>query len=179
MTTVTFLGASGGVGTTTLAALSLHLLAAGSMPVPAVIAEDTTAFDQRSAIRQGSIPGHELVDGGRYDESKAAAALGRGYLVLVGAQSVHGVKTLELRLADVATRFGSGGQMRSVPVITSAFGRRRTSSHDVPVQMRLPYDRALAAGGSLSVALPRLGARTRSTLAQRWTPWLREAYASR
>lgn len=178
MTAVTFLGASGGVGTTTLAAISVHLLAAHSIRLPSVIAEDTVAFDQRSGLALAPAPagGHELVDGGRYDEHKAAAALTRGYLVLVGAQSPAGITAQDATLADITTRFGAAVGPRIVPVLSAAHGRRR-AVHDTPVQMRLPFDTALAAGGPLTLAMPRLHTRTRAALAQRWTRWVLETYA--
>ena len=181
MTTVTFLGASGGTGTTTLAALSLHLLISHGVRLPTVIAEDSAAFDRRFGLALPPAPAsaHQLVDGGRYDERKAASALTNGYLVLVGAQSTLGVNALHERVTDVTARFGPGAEPRTVPVINSAFGRRRSSSHDGPVQMRLPYDSALAAGGPLSVAMPHLSARARAALAQRWTRWVLETFALR
>lgn len=178
MTTVTFLGASGGTGTTTLAALTLHLLATHSIRLPAVAAADTSAFGQRSGLLLPPAPagGHQLIDGGRYDEHKAATALAHGYLVLVGALTPAGITALDTTLVDIATRSGDAVGPRILPVLSAAYGRRR-AVHDAPVQMRLPFDGALAAGGSLSVAMPRLNARTRATLAQRWTPWVLETYA--
>lgn len=179
MTTVTFLGASGGVGTTTLAALTLHLLATNSIRLPAVIAEDAAAFDQRSGLLLPPVPagGHQLIDGGRYDERKAADAFAHGYLVLVSAQTSTGITALDATLDDITTRFGTAVGPRTLPVLSASHGRRR-AVHDNPVQMRLPYDAALAPGGPLTVAMPHLSARTRATLAQRWTRWVLDTYAS-
>lgn len=181
MTTVTFLGASGGTGTTTLAALTLHLLTTHNIRLPTVIAEDAAAFDQRSGLQLLPSPrgGHQLIDGGRYDEHKAATALTRGYLVLVGAHTREGMAALTDSVSEVIDRFGADANRRNIPVVVSAFGRRRATSREMPVQMRLPFDSALATGGPLPLAMQRLSSGTKSTLRQRWNPWVLETFALR
>ncbi|MFJ2367739.1 hypothetical protein [Microbacterium sp. NPDC087665] len=181
MTTVTFVGAGGGVGTTTLAALTLHLLAENRVPLPAVNATDPGAFDQRSGLQLApALAGsHELIDGGRYDAQKAASAFARGYLVLVAAHTRQGMSALTDSTADIAARFGADAHCRTVPVVTSVFGRRPATPHEMPVQMRLPFDPSLAAGGPLHLAVPHLRAGTKTALRQRWTPWVLETFAFR
>lgn len=181
MTSLTFLGSGGGTGTTTLAVLSVLLLAERGSRVPAVVAEDPAAFDRRLGALPSSAraSGDELVDGGGYRAGKAASALSQGRLVLVGAHTTSGVAALERALADISSRFGPAGIERTQPVLVAAFGRSSGATHETPVRVRIPFDAALAPGGRVSDALPELRSRTRGVLRQQWVPWLADAYGGR
>ena len=177
MTSLTFLGASGGSGTTTLAALSVLILVEQGARIPTVVAEDAKSFDVRLGTLSSPVrgSGHELVDGGRYQPGKAAAALEQGRLVLVGASTPQGIAHLESRLSDVAQRFGAAGVERTVPVLCAAFG----SSSDVADRLFIPFDPRLAVGAPLTATLPSLRARTKNALNKQWLPVVREIYGIR
>ncbi|KJQ54613.1 hypothetical protein [Microbacterium sp. SA39] len=181
MTSVTFLGAGGGTGTTTLAALSVLLLAENGARVPAVVAENSAAFDRRlgtlpAAARAG---GNELVDGGGYRAGKASSALAQGRLVIVGAPTPQGISSLELALSDIASRFGGAGLERTQPVLVAAFGAPSGQTPGIDIRVRIPFDPSLAPGGRVSDALPALRGRTRAALRQQWLPWLLDVYGGR
>ncbi|MDN5558880.1 MAG: hypothetical protein L0G23_05510 [Ruaniaceae bacterium] len=179
MSTLTFLGASGGSGTTTLAAISAHMLAENGMRLPALIAEDFEAFSARLGTPPRGVQrsGDELVDGGRYATRKAAAALAQGTLVLVSALAPRGVAALDEALAAVGAEFGGAARERTVLVQCESFGPPVGSPH--PDAVRVPFDRALAPGGPISLALGKVRTQNREHLWQHWLPILREAYSVR
>lgn len=177
MTSLTFLGTSGGTGTTTLAALSVLLLVEQGSRIPTVVAEDAQSFDLRLGTLSSPVrgSGHELVDGGRYQAGKAAAAIEQGRLVLVGASTPQGVAALESGLSDVAQRFGAPGVERTLSVLCSAFGR----SPAVAGRVSIPFDTRLAVGAPLTTTLPSLRPRTKTALNMQWLPVVRETYGIR
>ncbi|MFT3888473.1 MAG: hypothetical protein QM713_09975 [Arachnia sp.] len=177
MATLTFLGASGGAGTTTLAALSLHLLAENDLRLPVLIAAEADAFNARLGIVPQAVraTGHELVDAGRYTTAKAAAALAQGRLVLVGAHTPRGVAAHDDALAEITARFGQAGIGRTLPVLCASFGGRPPAVEDQ--RIAIPFDPRLAPGGDVSEALPALRSRTLGMLRQHWLPVLREVYS--
>jgi len=176
MSSLTFLGASGGAGTTTLAALSVLLLVEQGSRIPTVVAENPTAFDGRLGPLPSPVRGngHELIDGGRYREGKVAAAIEQGRLVLVGASTPQGIIALDTALADVAQRFGAAGVERTVPVLCSSFGR----SPAVTGRLCIPFDARLVPGAPLTTSLPLLRAQTKNTLQMQWLPVVRDVYGS-
>lgn len=180
MSSVTFLGASGGCGTTTLAALSVLMLAEHTSRVPTAVAEDAAAFDARLGALPSGIrgSGDELVDGGRFSTGKAAAALSQGRLVIVGADTPQGTAALGRALADIAARFGGAGAERTTPVLCAAFGRPSASASDAS-RIRIPFDRRLAPPAALSDALPAFRGRAIRSLQQQWLPELRAVYGVR
>lgn len=174
MSSLTFLGTSGGSGTTTLAALSVLLLAEQGMSVPAVVAEDAEVFNFRFGTLSSPVrgSGHELADGGRYHAGKATVAIEHGHLVLVGASTPHGVSALEDTLSDVAQRFGASALERTVPVLCSSFGRPSAASS----RLNIPFDPRLALGTPLTSALPSLRPQTKNALRLQWLPVVRNIY---
>ncbi|WP_028709281.1 hypothetical protein [Propionicicella superfundia] len=179
MTTLTFLGTCGGAGATTLAALSVHLLAEHGIRIPVLIAHDPAAFNERlgEPPQTTQASADELVDGGRYTAAKATAALGQGTLALVGAHTPHGTATLDDALADITARFGQTGFGRTIPVLCATYGR--PSPLAAPEAVRIPFDPSLGPGGPAADVTPVLRARTRTVLHQRWVPILRAVYANR
>lgn len=179
MSTLTFLGASGGCGATTLAAISVHLLAENDMRLPVLIAAEADGFNARlGVVPQGvRATGNEFVDAGRYTTAKAAAALAQGRLVLVGAHTPRGVAAQDDALAEISARFGQAGIGRTLPVLCASFGRPRPAVDDQ--RLLIPFDPRLAPGGPVSDALAVLRSRTQGALRQHWLPILREAYSER
>jgi hypothetical protein len=178
MTTLTFLGASGGAGTTTVAALSWHLLAETGLRLPAVVTADTAGFTARLGYTPPAVAasGNELIDGGRYSAGKAAAS-GQGWLVLVGAHTRNGEIALQDALADLTARLGPAGLERTWPVLCAAFGPSRPTTSALPA-VHFPFDRRLAAGAAVAATLPQLQRRSQDFLRRQWLPLLRHIYAS-
>ena len=180
MSTLTFLGADGGCGTTTLAALSAQLLARHAGRVPTMIAEDSEVF----TARLGELPNaahasaDQLCDHGRYSPAKAATALNAGLLVLVGAATPRGSASFSEAIDDIGRRFGQAGLNRTLAVQCAAFGSGGAVAAD-PRTFRLPFDPSLATGGPTSDALPRLRAATERLLRSQWLPVLAESYGTR
>lgn len=177
MNTLTFLGASGGAGTTTLAAISVFLLAEHGMRAPIMVAEESMAFNARLGVPPQTMQaiGGELIDGGRYTAGKASAAFGQGRLVLVGAHTPNGIAAQDDALADIKARYGQAGIERTLPVLCAAFGGPLPPTD----RLRIPFDSSLAPGGAVSDALPALSKRTRTELRQQWVPVLRASYTNR
>lgn len=157
MTTVTFLGASGGCGTTTLVAVTRVLRGVGA-PQPG---------DPDAALISA-----ELIDGGRYSASRAATAVATGVLVLVGAPTPAGLAAHEDAGRDAAARFGALATVRIIPVLCASFGPRWPAADSARV--RIPFDGALAPGGPVAAAVDRLHRVTRQVVEQEWLPALRE-----
>lgn len=178
MSTLTFLGADGGCGTTTLAALSAQLLAKHTRRVPTMVAEDPEVF----TARLGELPqvSHasedQLGEHGRYSAAKAATALGAGHLIIVGAATPRGLASLAEALDDIAGRFGQAGLNRTLPVQCAAFGVGGVPPEDSRT-FRLPFDPSLVPGGPVSDVLPQLRAGTQRMLRQQWLPVLAESFA--
>ncbi len=177
MTTVTFLGTSGGAGVTTLAALSVHLIADAGLRMPALVADDAVVFH----ARMGAVPRarqtttDELIDGGAYALARASAALSQGQLVLVAPATESGMIAQDEALSAIAARFGRPGMERTVAVRCATFGPAPRATE----QLCLPFDAWLAPGGAISEVFARLGGRTRQVLRQEWAPVLRANYTSR
>lgn len=180
MSTLTFLGADGGCGTTTLAALSAQLLARHAGRVPSMIAEDSESFTERLGELPNAAHASDLrlCDAGRYSAAKAATALNAGLVVVVGAVTPRGLASLGEVIDDIGKRFGQAGLNRTVPVQCAAFGTSGAASTD-PHAFRLPFDSSLAPGGPTSDALPRLRAGTERLLRNQWLPVLTESYGIR
>lgn len=176
MSSLTFLGASGGAGTTTLASVSVHLLAEHGLPVPAIVAEQAAVFNVRlgTPVTAAQSSSDELIDGGRYSAPKASAALTQGRLVLVGAATHRGIDALNGALDDLAEHEGASSLDGVIPVLCASF--RAAPALTEGGHLVIPYDRALAQGGSLSDAFPRVGRRTRAALASAWLSVLRESF---
>lgn len=178
MSTLTFLGADGGCGTTTLTALSAQLLARETGRVPTMVAEDPDVF----TARLGELPqvahasDDQLCDHGRYSATKAATALTAGRLVVVGAVTPRGLVSLAETLDDIARRFGQAGLNRTLPVQCAAFGAGGAPVADSRT-FRLPYDPSLVPGGPISEVLPRLRSGTERMLRQQWLPVLADSFA--
>lgn len=177
MTTLTFLGTSGGSGTTTLAALSVLLLAEHGARIPTVVAEDPKSFDLRLGTLASPVrgSGHQLVDGGRYQAGKAAAAIEQGRLILVGASTPQGIAAFDGALADLGQRFGPSGLERTVPVLCASFGPSSALSN----RLTIPFDPRLAFGAPVTSTLPSLRPRTKSALHMRWLPVVHDVYGIR
>ena len=179
MTTLTFLGAHGGAGTTTMAALSLHLMAMNGIPVPSWRSHDRPVF----AARVGTAPfpavpaQNELVDGGRYSARAASEAFSSGSVVLVGARTPRGLSQLDDALADIAAKFGRSGYERLIVVVNAAYGASSLRMSDPAVAV--PFDRRLAAGGALQPGLEGIGKRTSRVFHDSLLPRFAAAYRSR
>ncbi len=179
MSTLTFLGADGGCGTTTLAALSAQLLARHAGRVPTMVAEDPEVF----TTRLGDLPqaahasDDQLGEHGRYSAAKATAALTAGRLIVVGAATPRGLASLAEALDDIARRFGQAGLNRTLPVQCAAFGAGGVPLADLRT-FRLPFDPGLEPGGPISDALPQLRSGTERALRQQWLPVLVESFAA-
>ncbi len=177
MSTLTLLGTSGGAGVTTLTALSTHLMIARGARLPRI--ESTRRSD--IVDRLGTVPAMPttsqdvLVDGGRYRLSVVAEALGRGAVVLVGADTRHGLKALESALGEIGAQFGEAGRARVLPLACASFGT--SVSHRGSSLMRIPFDRALAPGTGVSAAMPRLSRAMHGAIDTHWTPVLLATFA--
>lgn len=178
MSTLTFLGASGGCGATTLVALSLHLFAEYDLPAPTVLGEDVTALHARrgDVARSPRSVDLQIVDAGRFSRRKAATAVGAGRLILVGTRTREGVEARQRARASIVEEFGGADLPRVTEVVCETFGRQEQL--DAEGALIMPFDRALAAGGPVSVAIPSLSHRARRTLDDEWGPFLRRWHAS-
>lgn len=181
MSTITFLGCSGGCGTTTLAALTVAILADERAAMPALTAENPTAFAQRlgSVPPLGPRPGAALHDGGRFSTQKAGAALAQGTLILVGADTDSGVAALERASTAITTAFGADGGSRTFPIIVAAFGAPLTAGRTRSSAVHIPFDRALAPGRPIFEVIDEVRPHTREHLRRQLLPLLRQTYEGR
>lgn len=178
MTALTFLGASGGSGTTTLAALSVALLGAERGAMPVLSAENPIFFAARVGVttRNTTASTSALIDGGRYRTEQASVALNQGTLVVVGTPTRTGLTALDSVLTDIAAHFGDAGVSRTVPVLIESFGRPASGQPTGSARALIPFDKALAPGGPVSDAFASLSPRTVTALRAQWLPLLQTTY---
>lgn len=172
MSVLTLVGASGGVGVTTLTAASIHLMNRHGAGILQRSAADTAALDVRLGSLAPAPPTRrdEIVDGGRYSAAAAEHALRVGRLIVVGSRTPDGDLLLDAVLADVLARFGRAGAERVLPVQCASHGKAR-ARRDRDMTL-IPFDAGWAAGGPL--ATPRGAAR--AALDRAWMPLLRGVF---
>lgn len=166
MSTAVVLGATGGVGVTTLVAAAAVLgRGAGG---PAIVASDAgdLAIRAGEAADAGRAGDGLLVDDGRYAAGDAARVLRTGWQVLVTSATEAGDEHASGLIADAELEVGPVLYERLLVVRNAAFGPapRRTALPEAARVLQVPFDPMLASVAALEEAAPRLARRTRRAL---------------
>ncbi|MGO1769937.1 MAG: hypothetical protein ACTHZX_08285 [Microbacterium sp.] len=166
MSTAVVLGATGGVGVTTLVAASAVLgRGAGA---PAILASDAGDLALRAggAADAGRTGDGLLVDDGRYAAGDAQRILRTGWQVLVTPATGAGDEYACALIAEAEAEVGPGLHERLLVVRNAAFGpaERRVRLPEAARVLHVPFDPILAAVPVLAEAVPRVGRRTRRAL---------------
>jgi hypothetical protein len=166
-------GTSGGVGTTTVAALLFEGMRTRPLGAPRLL--DHAGGDLGARLPSGdevsSIdPRVSVLDAGRHAARIGLEVLARPHdlLVVVAPRTPLGLADVTSLLAQVDERTGTQGRRRTVLVLDAAFGPVRDaaavdalrSAHERRAVHALPRDAALAVGGR--IAMPRLARATRT-----------------
>ena len=165
MSTAVVLGATGGVGVTTLVAASAVLgRGAGA---PAILASDAGDLALRAggAADAGRTGDGLLVDDGRYAAGDAQAHPADRLAGARDAGDGGGRRTCAL-IAEAEAEVGPGLHERLLVVRNAAFGpaERRVRLPEAARVLHVPFDPILAAVPVLAEAVPRVGRRTRRAL---------------
>ncbi|MGP5717737.1 hypothetical protein ACTXO9_17810 [Brachybacterium tyrofermentans] len=160
MTTLTFLGLTGGAGTTTLAAMTLLAHPGSERTLPELASHDPSTLEQRIGRSFPSVIGDRLItDAGRFTAQKLRSALHDGHAVLVapvGARGDLAIDNATARLNQCDRRvLGPHVSVARVAVNGPVRMSRRENDSFV-----LPYDRLLAHGTPVNHMWHRLGRRT-------------------
>lgn len=176
MTSLTLLGAHGGAGTTTAAALTAVLLAERPEDRPAALAIDPVTFGARlgPALGTPGRRGHAIIDGARWTAARAASALDDGVLVIVASGTVPGDAAALPCLERSLTRADARARDRVWLLRTGAHGTVRRPSVTGDHVHALPFDRVLATVPSVATALPHVRRTTGAALST-WVDAVRRA----
>ncbi|WOF22712.1 hypothetical protein N8K70_15155 [Microbacterium betulae] len=169
MSALTILGATGGVGATTVAALALHALGSRGSRLPVVMSVDRPALEARlgARITAPRYSTHEVGDGGRFAPADASETLENGFLCLVSAATPLGDAHASALLRRAKAEIGTASLERLVIVRNGATGPSR-GRPDLPAWARrldIPFDRALADHPDVTTASGSLSRRTRTAVA--------------
>lgn len=173
MTTLTFLGLTGGSGTTALVALTLLTHPGSTSTLPELTSFDPATLERRIGHPFPSVIGdRHIADAGRYSVPKLHTALQDGHAVLVAPLGARGDRAV----AHATDGLELPHRRILGPHVTTARvgvnGRTRTTPLDAETAV-LPYDRHLAHGTPLHEIQHRLGRRTHQALA-RWNQRLED-----
>jgi hypothetical protein len=150
--TLTVFGVSGGVGVTTLVAITRDAIRDGNGRPVTVSANAPQSLQARLAAAQ-TVPasGGLLHDGGRFSLEKARTAVDRGKIVLVTSRTPLGAQLAQDRLAELQQAGLFDGRVFGV-VETALFGgRARNTLHPDLPHFRVIYDRVLAQPGAVTI----------------------------
>lgn len=173
MTTLTFLGLTGGAGTTTLVAMTLLAHPGTQRTLPELTSHDPATLEQRIGHPFPSVIGdRRIADAGRFSPQKLDSALREGHAVLVAPLGARGDRAIiqATRGLDTASHRILGPHVSIARVASN--GPMRRAPHE-PSDFVLPYDRLLAHGTPLSGVWLRLGRHTDRAMF-RWTQQLED-----
>lgn len=168
MTTLTFLGVTGGAGTTTLAAMTLLAHPGSERTLPELASHDPATLERRIGRAFPSVIGdRRITDAGRFSLPKLRSALLDGHVVLVAPTGTRGDLAIEeaTRGLEAGTRKVLGPHVSIVRVASNG-PVRRVATHD-DATFVLPYDRLLAYGTPMNDLWHRLSRRTEHSMG-RW-----------
>lgn len=167
MTTLTFLGLTGGAGTTTLAAMTLLAHPGSERTLPELASHDPATLEHRTGRSFPSVIGdRRITDAGRFTGPKLRSALHDGHAVLVAPVGARG----DLAIDDTTARLDTGNRRvlgPHVSVVHVAVNGPVRNSHHENAAFVLPHDRLLAHGTPINDIWHRLGRRTTDAM-NRW-----------
>ncbi|GAA1485695.1 hypothetical protein [Brachybacterium fresconis] len=167
MTTLTFLGLTGGAGTTTLVAMTLLAHPGSERTLPELASHDPATLEQRVGRSFPTVIGdRRITDAGRFTPQKLHGALHDGHAVLVSPVGARG----DLAIDNATAHLGQGSRRVLGPHVSVARiavnGPVRIPRHEYD-SFALPYDRLLAHGTPINALWERLGRRTTDAMS-RW-----------
>lgn len=174
MTTLTFLGLTGGAGTTTLVALSLLGHSGGAEDLPEIASHDPEVLERRVGAPFPTVIGERRIrEGGRFSHEKVMAALATGHVVLVAPVGSKGDAVVDRTVEELA----APGPRLIGPHVTIArsavHGPARRGSGHGQDHFTMPYDPVLAHGMPISGAWDRFSRPTHKAI-ERWVQMLED-----
>lgn len=173
MTTLTFLGLTGGAGATTLVAMTVLAHPGSERTLPELTSHDPATLEQRIGQAFPSVIGkRRIADAGRYSTHKLHTALRDGHAVLVAPLGARGDRAVDdaIHNFDATDRRVLGPHVSIARVAVN--GPMNTTTHP-PETFILPYDRLLAHGTPLIGMWHRLSRRTDHAMI-RWNQLLED-----
>lgn len=173
MTTLTFLGLTGGAGATTLVAMTLLAHPGSERTLPELTSHDPATLERRIGHAFPSVIGQRrIADAGRYSARKLHTALRDGHAVLVAPLGARGDRAVDdaIRGLDTTDRRILGPHVSIARVAVN--GPMRDPAH-AAAPFVLPYDHLLAHGTPLNGTWHRVSRRTDRAMT-RWNQLLED-----